>query len=628
MFLPDDSIVSLVTFTQALRLREGNVYIKDGEPEDGFEPMVGITTLEEYFSWLRALGRTNRKYTVLPLDEEYFEINANTRAINIPAAFKKNGIAVQGDDLAEVVYFKIDRYFDYMDLNNTEIFIQWETPKGADGQVIKSVSPIYHKDIESEPGKLIFGWALHDGITANPGVLKFSVRFFQWGEPGEVGVEEGEDKALVYSFGTLTASVNIQPGIVFDIENEDFGVDDSGERLVQRLKDSVIVGGYLASKPEFLKNLNPAVEYDLDEITGLYELLVQAQSGDTGALSYKWVRRPLNENNEIIDGMVYLEGKNAFEPADMTKLDPSHTYYFMVDGKPQLYRGTIPMDPNWQHGDLYEKYNALEADRAGVYYAIAENRMTNSSQTTDSEKVKFPRPNPATITEKVAERGILRDGAPVVLTVGADNEGKGVLTYQWLMDPNHEAGFGEEIAMFEEIEGANATTYEATEPGHYRVVITNTRNKEVIDVVSTWARITNAPVAPALDYSLNESRKFNYAQLLQGEVIPKVRIAEPVVEHDEFTAAWYEIKSDVDGNEKSYLIVKDLVVEKDVNGDYVATFNPMDEAYEEYFKGETIDGEYYCVITNKLNEEIADTTLTSFSERFEVQEYELEEVEG
>ena len=94
MFLPDDSIVSLVTFTQALRDREGNVYIKDGEPEEGFEPMVGITTLEEYFRWLRALGRTNRKYTVLPLDEEYFEINANTRAINIPAAFKKNGIAV------------------------------------------------------------------------------------------------------------------------------------------------------------------------------------------------------------------------------------------------------------------------------------------------------------------------------------------------------------------------------------------------------------------------------------------------------------------------------------------------------------------------------------------------------
>ena len=94
-----------------------------------------------------------------------------------------------------------------------------------------------------------------------------------------------------------------------------------------------------------------------------------------------------------------------------------------------------------------------------------------------------------------------------------------------------------------------------------------------------------------------------------------------------FTAAWFEVKTDADGNEKSYLIVKDLVVEKDVNGDYVATFNPTDEAYEEYFKGETVDGEYYCVITNELNGEAVDTTFTSFNERFEVQEYELEEVE-
>jgi hypothetical protein len=33
-------------------------------------------------------------------------------------------------------------------------------------------------------------------------------------------------------------------------------------------------------------------------------------------------------------------------------------------------------------------------------------------------------------------------------------------------------------------------------------------------------------------------------------------------------------------------------------------------------------------ITNELNGEVIDTALTSFNERFEVQEYELEEVEG
>jgi hypothetical protein len=122
LFVKDETVSSLLTFSQALE-KYSVLYVKEGEPAEGFEPMVGITTLEEYFSWLQNLSIINRKYTVLPLDEEHFEINANTRAINIPASFKKNGVAVQGDDLAEVLYFKIDRYFDYMDLNNTDIFI-------------------------------------------------------------------------------------------------------------------------------------------------------------------------------------------------------------------------------------------------------------------------------------------------------------------------------------------------------------------------------------------------------------------------------------------------------------------------------------------------------------------------
>lgn len=52
-----------------------------------------------------------------------------------------------------------------MDLNNCDIFIQWETPKNAEGKTIRSVSSEYIRDIESKPGKLIFGWALSDQIT-------------------------------------------------------------------------------------------------------------------------------------------------------------------------------------------------------------------------------------------------------------------------------------------------------------------------------------------------------------------------------------------------------------------------------------------------------------------------------
>jgi hypothetical protein len=96
-----------------------------------------------------------------------------------------------------------------MDLNTCDIFIQWELPKGtvAAGQPTKYISPAYVKDIESKPGKLIFGWILTDEITALAGNLKFSVRFFKWDDAD--AAEAGAGKALAYSFSTLTATVTI-----------------------------------------------------------------------------------------------------------------------------------------------------------------------------------------------------------------------------------------------------------------------------------------------------------------------------------------------------------------------------------------------------------------------------------
>ena len=299
LFVKENSITNLVTFSQALE-KYTILYVKKldehGVPvgvTEGYEPMLGITTLEEYFSWIRNLGNISKKYTVLPLDEDHFEINANTRAINIPASFKKNGVAVQGDDLAEVLYFKIDRYFDYMDLNNCDIYIQWETPKAADGTTIKSASPAYIRDIESEPGKLIFGWALSDAITANSGTLKFSVRFFQWEDPENV--KAGGDKIIAYSFSTLTAQVLIQPSINFNPEKDEYTVDDVANRLLERLENSQVVGGYAAAVPDFVVDLveNPQDNkpgYDLNPDTNEFELLVQAFSSDTGAISYTWKR--------------------------------------------------------------------------------------------------------------------------------------------------------------------------------------------------------------------------------------------------------------------------------------------------------------------------------------------------
>jgi hypothetical protein len=64
-------------------------------------------------------------YLILPQgeEEELFKIDANKRSITVPDSFKNNGIGVAGDEIAEILYFSIDRYFDTADLFDKEIFI-------------------------------------------------------------------------------------------------------------------------------------------------------------------------------------------------------------------------------------------------------------------------------------------------------------------------------------------------------------------------------------------------------------------------------------------------------------------------------------------------------------------------
>jgi hypothetical protein len=89
-------------------------------------PNSRITDLETYFYYLPELigleDGKGYKYTVLPLDEEAFEIEPETRKIIIPKSFEKS-VGVTGDHTAEILWFKIGRYFDNMDLDTQEIYI-------------------------------------------------------------------------------------------------------------------------------------------------------------------------------------------------------------------------------------------------------------------------------------------------------------------------------------------------------------------------------------------------------------------------------------------------------------------------------------------------------------------------
>ena len=87
---------------------------------------IDINNIEGFFGNIQAIAQLDKKFLRLPLEEPMFEINANTRKITVPEDFRVNGLSVQGDHLAEIVFFSIDRYFDYTDLSLTDITINWK----------------------------------------------------------------------------------------------------------------------------------------------------------------------------------------------------------------------------------------------------------------------------------------------------------------------------------------------------------------------------------------------------------------------------------------------------------------------------------------------------------------------
>lgn len=584
--------------------------------------MLGITTLEEYFSWIRNLGNISKKYTVLPLDEDHFEINANTRAINIPASFKKNGVAVQGDDLAEVLYFKIDRYFDYMDLNNCDIYIQWETPKAADGTTIKSASPAYIRDIESEPGKLIFGWALSDAITANSGTLKFSVRFFQWEDPENV--KAGGDKIIAYSFSTLTAQVLIQPSINFNPEKDEYIVDDCGDRLIERLENSQVVGGYAAAVPEFVVNLveNPQsnkLGYDLNPDTNEFELLVQAFSSDTGAISYTWKRQALNEDNTTTDTSIdTIPSITAFVEGDKNNMNKSYVYYMYLgdDKYTALNRALTQEELNDDDFKVYLKQSKCIADRDGVYWAHAENRITNSSASKDSTKAAFLRPTYVDIKTQPKDKGVLKEGS-YTLTVEANNI-DGVLTYQWYRDPNHNLNFGETAPIWSDneeaglIPGATNSTLTVTEDGHYRVKVTNTRNLKSKYAFSENSRVTLPAATPIFINQDVNTTDFRVGAL-RDDNCPTIQL-DPSVDSDGYTVAWYLSNGSLTDPDPK---ITEETYDKGVTK---MSFNPKN--FEEIIVAASadndIDGYYYAIVTNHLNGSSAVTEIPDDSRKFKI----------
>lgn len=528
--------------------------LKSADPNKlsaGINPKeVEIATLNQYFAYLQDLITVSSNENIksyflrLPLDEELFEINANTRAISIPRSFSSNGVGVQGDETAEIIYFSIDRYFDHTDLANEDmnIVIQWET-RDKNRQVITGISPNFGKDIETIPGKIIFGWPIYSELTESPTPIRFAVRFFQLGAADGEGI-----RPLTYSLATLPAEISVGATIDYDLINKTVQEIDKGKMITGRIKNVGIYDPSIPtpkvptiSTPLYINGKEADVRIaDLPEEGGI-TLKVSAHPTDIGAVQYNWRKFAYDSaTGEYADGSDALEtGIDNGVYEEVTTDLGDDLYYRITSAQNDSVLVYSPISKEdylentkyntEQEGfetkdgnfiKLFKRYSTATVNSVGIYTVRvgARNGVNTIEQKfADSNEEKatgimIPGPLKPTIETPVeaADDGIIhiiaQDGAITLSTTAykseEDENAIVKLTYDWKKineDNTFTSVTGENIIITEDkskITIQNLPTTGLDE--RYIAEVTAERNKVKTSASSKIYRITNAPDKPRL----------------------------------------------------------------------------------------------------------------------------------
>lgn len=185
-----------------------------------------ITTPEEYNAKLYEIQNNNLPTIalLLPGDEPIYNVNLDTRQVEAPEF-----LSVETDHFSETVYFKVDRYFDNMDLTNTTCLIQYENDgvKNADGNPAGGFAylvPFYDITHFKEENKILIPWAIGGPATKAAGNVTFAMRFYKYNANGS---------ALIYNLNTLPATSKVLYGMnVITNENENFIIPDNTIEMI------------------------------------------------------------------------------------------------------------------------------------------------------------------------------------------------------------------------------------------------------------------------------------------------------------------------------------------------------------------------------------------------------------
>lgn len=129
----------------------------------------------------------------MPSGKQFYTIDLDSRTINGPAT-----ISVEGEHYAETVYFLVDRFYDNMDLAQTNCVIHY---------VVGDKSYIYAVpfcDVRSYDGKIIIPWSISMSATQESGTIQYFVRFYLIESD-----ENDTEPQYIYNLNTRPASSRI-----------------------------------------------------------------------------------------------------------------------------------------------------------------------------------------------------------------------------------------------------------------------------------------------------------------------------------------------------------------------------------------------------------------------------------
>lgn len=551
------------------RLYEG--LFADINKQLGYSDDNGIADIGDYFMELENIksaldaGKGDRYWLIIPGDEELFEIDANSRSIKIPTEFSKNGIGVQGDHMAEVIYFSVDRYFDTTDLFNKEILVQYELPSGD-----KYLAKTINKTLKYQDNKVVFGWIVTGDMTEVAGNIKFAVRFYD---------RNDEKTRLLYSFSTLTATVKVNASLDFDIEAEDeidsIVIDMEREyynNLRASTSDNIAIP---AAEPVFV-DLSPDVGEELVyDISQIFSGRAKFDSNNLenkamGSITYEFRYIDKNGNEKAPTNSTKLE----YYEIDLLNETPNEyeAYYIEEKAGEQPYYVVYPYS-DWEKNEdsrpekLFKVKATLQPDKAGAYFLKAKNYAGRGNEIeVNSQKWYIAFAKEAIIDyingllEGTYEHQKIEQGGSVELKPGITSPDNGELTYQWLKDGKN-------------ISNANTASYIANEEGSYTIEVINKKNEDTTKITSEVMRVSYPPAAPAIDQYLANGEVKNNLTALKNVNTLKVTCKSIGAYSDEIRYQWYIVR-DNEINPEGELMV----------GETSATLNVHEVGVQYYVK--------------------------------------------